>query len=151
MISCTEFIPMYSHLFTFIEKKSGYDAVVKYWENIRDKYTRPMLGAIAKEEGVAACWDYWSMTLNEEAADFRMTYDDETGVYEAEMRYCPSRGRLEEMKHVTPFHDYCGHCRVLYAPILEENGAVCDNNFEYTGTASCKWAFHGEPKPVKNP
>ena len=34
MISCTEFIPAYSELFKFIEKKGGKQAVVKYWETI---------------------------------------------------------------------------------------------------------------------
>ena len=31
MISCTEFIPLYSELFRFLEEKGGYDAVMDYW------------------------------------------------------------------------------------------------------------------------
>ena len=36
MISCTEFIPLYSEFFKFIESKGGHDAVVRYWEYISD-------------------------------------------------------------------------------------------------------------------
>ena len=31
MISCTEFIPLYSELFAFLERIGGYDAVLDYW------------------------------------------------------------------------------------------------------------------------
>ena len=32
MISCTEFIPAYSELFTFLEDKHGRDEVDRFWE-----------------------------------------------------------------------------------------------------------------------
>ena len=33
MISCTEFIPVYSELFKYLEEeKGGHDEVVRYWE-----------------------------------------------------------------------------------------------------------------------
>ena len=37
MISCTEFIPLYSELFKFLEKAGGYDAVMDYWYFICEK------------------------------------------------------------------------------------------------------------------
>ena len=32
MISCTEFIPSYSELFTYLENKHGRDEVDRFWE-----------------------------------------------------------------------------------------------------------------------
>ena len=31
MISCTEFIPLYSEFFKFLEKRGGYDEVLRYY------------------------------------------------------------------------------------------------------------------------
>lgn len=36
MISCTEFIPLYSEFFKFLEEQDGHDAVVRYWEYISE-------------------------------------------------------------------------------------------------------------------
>ena len=36
MISCTEFIPLYSEFFKFLEKKGGPNAVMEYWIHISD-------------------------------------------------------------------------------------------------------------------
>ena len=36
MISCTEFIPLYSEFFKFMEARGGHEAVVRYWERISD-------------------------------------------------------------------------------------------------------------------
>lgn len=141
MVSCTEFIPLYSELFGYIEEKAGHAAVVKYWERIRDVYTEPLLGKLAKEKGIGACWAYWSYTLNEEAADFIMTYDEEAGVYELDMRDCPSKGMLDSLEHMRPYDDYCGHCAVLYAPVLNEHGVRCEENFVKYGPAKCRAKF----------
>ena len=90
MISCTEFIPLYSELFKYIEEKDGHEAVVKYWEHISDTYVAGILGKIVAEKGMAGCWEYWSKALNEEAANFVMTYDEEKQEFTTDMRYCPS-------------------------------------------------------------
>lgn len=36
MISCTEFIPLYSEFFKYLEKCNGEDAVMEYWIHISD-------------------------------------------------------------------------------------------------------------------
>ena len=64
MISCTEFIPMYSEMFKYMEEKDGHDAVMKFWHHIADIYVRERLGKLAAEKGLAACWEYWSHFLN---------------------------------------------------------------------------------------
>ena len=137
MLSCTEFIPLYSELFKYIEDKADHDAVVRYWEHISKEYVVPRLGELAAEKGISACWEYWSKALNEEAADFTMTFDEEEKVYELKMHYCPSKGRLLAMKHMEPYHDYCGHCAVLYAPVLAKYGIKNDEDYSETDQAKC--------------
>ncbi len=137
MLSCTEFIPLYSELFKYIEEKADHDAVVRYWEHISKEYVEPRLGELAAEKGISACWEYWSKTLNEEAADFTMTYDEEEQVYELKMHYCPSKGRLLSMKHIEPYHDYCGHCAALYAPVLARFGIKNEEDYSETDQAKC--------------
>lgn len=125
MISCTEFIPTYSELFKFIEDNEGYEGVVKYWEFVSDKYVAGMLGKEIEKSGLAGCFDYWAKALNEEAADFTMTLDPDEGLFEIDMHYCPSKGRLIKIEGLEPYHDYCGHCDLLYRRVVERYG------FEY--------------------
>lgn len=124
MISCTEFIPAYSELFKFIEQKAGEKAVLDYWHHISEKGLN-MLRDLVIKHGIRGCFMYWSHTLNEEAADFTMTLDEEVGEFRIVVHHCPSKGRLLEHKHIEPYHNYCGHCDVLYRRILEPLG------FEY--------------------
>lgn len=124
MISCTEFIPVYSELFKYLEEKGGHDEVVRYWEYISDTYVADLLGKEVAGKGIRGCWDYWSKSLNEEACDFKMEMDEKEGTFSIDMRYCPSRGRLNKYKHMKPYYDYCGHCALLYARQLEKYGIV---------------------------
>jgi len=87
--------------------------------------------------GIAGCFEYWSHTLTEEAADFRMTLDEEKGVFEITMRHCPSRGRLNELAHITPYHDYCSHCDTLYRRVLEPLGFKYEYDFSNVANATC--------------
>jgi len=45
MISCTEFIPAYSELFKYLEKKGGKEAVEAYWRHI----SREGISSLRKE------------------------------------------------------------------------------------------------------
>lgn len=121
MISCTEFIAAYNELFKFLEKKSGKEAVIRFWEDLSDN-SLGLLHKYAKAEGVAGCFKYWSHTLPEEAADFRIAYDKENQVMISECRRCPSLSLLLEAKHIEPYKDYCGHCDLLYRRALERYG-----------------------------
>jgi len=141
MISCTDFIPLYSELFKYIEDKEGYDAVTRYWQYISKEYVEPRLGELVKEKGIEGCWDYWTKALNEEAADFTITYDEDEQVFEIDMHYCPSKGRLLQLKHIEPYHDYCGHCAWLYAPLLEECGIEAEEDYSETDKAKCRIKF----------
>ena len=138
MVSCTEFVYAYSEIFRFIENKDGYEAVQKYWERISDDSIQSTLGkAVDEAGGIKGCYDYWSHTLNEEAADFRMEYDDEKKTFSIEMRNCPSRGRLNESgKDYYP--RYCEHCDLLYRRVLEPRGMKYDYDFSGVDHARCK-------------
>lgn len=121
MISCTDFIPAYSELFKYLETHGGREAVVGFWNYLSDNFLGNLKGLV-EEHGIRGCWLYWSHTLNEEAADFTMELDEEAGEFRILMHHCPSKGRLMESRHIEPYHDYCGHCDVLYRRILEPLG-----------------------------
>jgi hypothetical protein len=125
MIPCTEFIPAYSELFTFLEQKSGPGAVQDFWKYLSDRFLGNLKDLVVAN-GIRGCWLYWSHTLNEEAADFTMELDEEAGEFSLTMHRCPSKGMLLGETRVKPYHDYCGHCDVLYRRVLEPLG------YEYT-------------------
>ena len=137
MISCTEFIPAYSEGFKFIEAMGGRAELEKFWSQLSDLYLKDSLQKLIAEKGLAGCYDYWSHSLNEEAADFTMILDEDKGEFSIDMHKCPSKGMLLQLKHMTPYHSYCDHCPALYKPIAEGFGYIytseidCDN-------ASCK-------------
>ncbi len=136
MISCTEFIPAYSQMFKFLERQGGVEAVNDFWEYLSDEFLGN-LRELVEKHGIRGCWMYWSHTLNEEAADFTMTVDDEAGEFEIIMHHCPSMGRLLELEHVEPYHDYCRHCDVLYARVLEPLGFECTSDMSECNKARC--------------
>ena len=137
MISCTEFIPAYSELFRYLEIKGGKQAVTDYWQHLSDTG----LDALSSEvtaHGIRGCYNYWTHTLNEEAADFTMTLDEDAGEFMIEMHYCPSKGRLLDIKQIDPYPDYCSHCDLLYRNILEPFGYEYDIDLTRCGEAACK-------------
>jgi hypothetical protein len=136
MISCTEFIPAYSELFKFLHNQGGKDAVVRFWENLSDNFLGN-LRDLASEKGLAGCFEYWSKSLSEEAADFRMILDEEQGLFRIEMRHCPSRGKLNETKHIEAYEFYCEQCDTLYRRVLEPLGFEYDIDLSRCKEATC--------------
>ena len=136
MISCTEFIPAYSELFRYLEERGGREEVMRFWEDLSDRFLGN-LRALVEEHGLRGCWLYWSHTLNEEAADFRMELDEEAGEFRIIIRDCPSKGLLMSLDHMEPYHDYCGHCDVLYRRVLEPLGYECIADLSETDRARC--------------
>ena len=137
MISCTEFIPAYSELFKFLHDTGGKEAVVRFWENLSDSFLDDLCD-LAARKGLAGCFEYWSRTLTEEAADFRITLDEKNGVFEIYMRHCPSMGRLIESKHIKPYEHYCEHCDTLYRRVLEPLGYDYYIDLSQCKKAMCK-------------
>ncbi|MCE5323522.1 hypothetical protein LLG46_09450 [bacterium] len=145
MISCTEFIPAYSELFKFLHEKGGEQAVNDFWNYLSDNFLGNLKDLVT-EYGIKGCWLYWSHTLNEEAADFTMTLDEEKGVFSIDMRYCPSKGRLLKFKHIKPYENYCGHCQVLYKRVLEPLGYEQFYDTSHCDEARCYLEFRSKGK-----
>jgi hypothetical protein len=53
------------------------------------------------------------------------------------MHRCPSKGRLLACEHIKPYHDYCGHCDVLYRRVLEPLGYEYRSDLSRCGEAAC--------------
>ncbi len=51
-----------------------------------------------------------------------MEIDDEAGVFSIDTLWCPSKGMLNELTYMEPYHDYCGHCKILYSRQLKKYG-----------------------------
>ena len=137
MIPCTDFIPAYSELFRFIEEHRGKDGVVKFWEYLSDAFLGNLRDKVA-ESGIRGCWEYWSHTLNEEAADFTMTLDEDAGEFVIDMHRCPSMGRLLQEDHIQPYADYCQHCDTLYRRVLEPLGMEFEIDLSRCRQATCR-------------
>jgi hypothetical protein len=137
MISCTEFIPAYSEGFKFLEKAGGRSEVERFWAELAARYLSGSLERLVVEKGLEGCYEYWSHSLNEEAADFTMTLDRDNGVFSIEMHKCPSKKMLLDLKHIEPCSFYCDHCTALYAPILRKYGYSYEDEIN-ADNASCK-------------
>lgn len=144
MITCTDFIPAYSELFKFLEKKGGKKAVKDFWCYLSDHFLAN-LRCLVKKHGIKGCWLYWSHTLNEEAADFTMELDEKKGEFRIVMHYCPSKGQFTKYKHIKPYKDYCGHCDVLYRRVLEPLGYQCITDLSKCARARCSVLVRKSP------
>ena len=148
MISCTEFIPAYSELFSYLDSHYGRDEVDRFWAYLfkPDGKGIPLVNFV-KREGIRGCFTYWAGTLNEEAADFTMYLNEKRGFYMLRMHRCPSKGRLLTLKEsigITPFRDYCLHCD-CYRAAVAEVGLEYIFNFADTDKAGCSILIY-DPK-----
>ena len=155
MISCTEFIPLYSEFFKYLEKRGGHDAVTEYWIHISDSFigdkTNPNSLAYKCEQygGFKGAIAYWGHTLTEEACDLFEFEDMNNNVKYSHMRHCPSRGMLNALSHIEPYHDYCSHCNVIYARVLEKYGVVYERDNSEIANAECRSCLYEKGNPPK--
>ena len=153
MISCTEFIPLYSEFFKFLERQGGHDAVVEYWTYISDKSigdkTNPNSLAYKCEKygGFEGAIAYWGHTLTEEACDLFEMKDRDAKVRYLHMRHCPSRGMLNALTHVEPYYDYCSHCDLIYSRVLEKYGIVYKRDKSGIDHAECRDVLYEKDNP----
>ena len=156
MISCTEFIPLYSEFFKYLDKQGGYDEVLKYWYHISDTSigdkTNPHSMAYHCERlgGYKGAGAYWSHTTSEEACDTYGVSDPNYPYSYSEMRRCPSRAMLNSIKHITPYEHYCEHCKIIYSRVLEKYGAVYERDHSMVHEAKCSSVLYeaGNPPPA---
>lgn len=140
MISCTEFIPAYSELFSYLEETYGREEVDRFWKYLFAPTGSgiPLINYVRKE-GIKGCFTYWAGTLNEEAADFKMYLNEKAGWFMIQMNQCPSKGRLLKLKDeigIVPYRDYCLHCD-SYRSAIEEVGLGYIYNFAGVDQAAC--------------
>lgn len=148
MISCTDFIPSYSELFSYLEENYGRAEVDRYWNYLFEPTGDgiPLINFV-KKEGIRGCFTYWSGTLNEEAADFTLYLDEAAGWFMIAMHKCPSKGRLLEFEKtvgIKPYHDYCLHCD-NYRLAVEKVGLCYQYNFVGIEKAACTLLIY-DPK-----
>ena len=140
MISCTEFIPAYSELFTYLEDNYGRDEVDCFWKYLFEPTGDgiPLINFV-KKEGIRGCFSYWSGTLTEEASDCTIYLNEKAGWFMNVMYKCPSKGRLLKLRDeigIEPYHDYCLHCD-SYRAAIEKVGLKYLYNFEGVDHAAC--------------
>ena len=140
MIPCTEFIPCYSELFTWLEEQGGPEEVRRFWKYLFEPDGKGIpLVTFVEREGIRGCFTYWSGTLNEEAADFTMYLNEKAGWFLLEMHRCPSKGRLLALREeigLEPYRDYCLHCD-SYRAAVEKAGLRYVYNFAGIDRAAC--------------
>ncbi len=144
MIPCTDFIPAYSELFKFLENRGGREAVVGFWEHLSATFLHNLRDLVT-EHGIRGCWLYWNHTLNEEAAGFTMSLDEDAGEFSIDMHACPSKLLLLECDHLKPYYDYCGHCDVLYRRVLEPLGYTCVADLSKCAEGKCSFMIRRRP------
>ena len=125
MISCTEFIPSYSELFSYLDKQFGKEEVEKFWAYLFKPHGKgiPLINFL-KKDGLRGAWNYWAGTLKEEAADCKRYFNEKEGWIYSETIYCPSKGRLLQLEKelgIKPYPHYCDHCD-YYRASLEKEG-----------------------------
>ena len=151
MISCTEFIPAYSELFTFLENGWGRAEVERFWTYLFEPTGKgiPLIN-FARAKGLRGCWEYWNGTLKEEAADVTRYLNEKEGWMHSEMHYCPSKGRLLELQKeigLVPYYGYCDHCD-YYRSALDQVGLKWIRNHIHVDDASCSSTLY-DPKIFK--
>ena len=146
MISCTEFIPAYSELFKFIDRKSGRQAVYDYWDFLFQPEKSPLNGYLEKY-GLRGCWEYWKVILTEEACDATQLFNEKEGWYMSCMHRCPSKGRFCKLGYLEPFDEYCKHCNG-YDWSLNKHGLVHIMDYRGEDRACCRELIY-DPKVFK--
>jgi len=153
MISCTEFIPLYSEFFKYLEKKGGPDAVMEYWyyisdNSIGDKTNPNSLASFIErvETPFEGAINYWNHTLTEEACDQYKIIDKNNHLCYGHMRHCPSRGMLNALEHIEPYHNYCKHCDIIYQRVLDKYGIVHEMDFSRISNAECNSLIYEKGK-----
>lgn len=142
MIASTEFIWVYNELFRFLEERGGEPDVVRFWKGIAGEFLWNLRDYVARD-GLRGMHRYWSHTLGEEGGRYCMTlYED---AFVLDMHDCPSAKLIHESGRVTPYPNYCEHCRWLYPPLLEAFGYDVDFTIIDAARGACRLTVRKRP------
>ena len=148
MISCTEFVPLYSDFFKYLDSIGGHGEVEKYWEYVSDNRlgdkNNPLslISFLERDGGFLGAVHYWDHTLSEEASDVYKIQDFKNRTSFSHMRRCPSKGKLNDLKHVEPYYDYCGHCPAIFTRVLAKYGITFEMDLSRVDNAECCYLFY---------
>ena len=141
MISCSEFVPVYSEYFKFLEEEYGKQAVIDFWFEISRDFLGNMRELVSKK-GFEGMKEYWMHPLTEEGARFEIEISDRK--FTIEMLECPTIGMFEdEIQHIEPYRDYCEHCEYLFGTVIRDCGY--DFRLEVLGFARCSLSAAKRP------
>jgi hypothetical protein len=142
VISCTEFIWVYSELFRFLEKQGGEEELRAFWKGISDNFLQNLREYI-QQDGLKGMHRYWSHTLGEEGGRHVLTlYDD---LFVIDMHDCPSARLVHQGGRVEPYGKYCEHCRWLYPPLIREFGYEVDYDIISCEKGRCRMTVRRPP------
>ena len=153
MISCTEFIPLYSDFFKHLDSIGGHSEVEKYWAYVSDhrlgdkNNPLSLISFLERDGGFLGAVNYWGHTLSEEASDILTVIDHKNRTSYTHMRHCPSKGRLNELTHVEPYYDYCGHCPAIFTRVLAKYGIEYKMDHSRVDNAECSYVFYEKDNP----
>jgi hypothetical protein len=134
MISCTEFILAYNELFKFLEERYGKEAAIDFWIGISDNFLQNLRKLVA-EKGIQGMKEYWTHTLSEEGAKYKISATDNEFIID--MYKCPSVGILRRNRHIKRYPDYCKHCD-LYRRVIEKFEFTYDIEYIDENLGKCR-------------
>jgi len=112
------FFELYDHVFTFLDREAGSDAVQALWKSIADRQLGH-LEQLMRSKGFRGMEEYWRATLGQEGADFEMNVNDD--MFQLRVKRCPPNEWFKS-RSIAKYPRYCEHCRVLYQRVGERCG-----------------------------
>lgn len=113
----------YNETFKYLEKEYSRKQVNNYWNYLSERFFRK-LRKFVRDKGIFGMKEYWDATLTREKAPYKLEINNEKNVFTKTMSLwldCPPI-RLMRKNNIEIYHDYCGHCRGVYGPLLSEYG-----------------------------
>ena len=136
MIGCYDFCGHYEWTFAWLERAGGDALVQAYWAEAIGGDAQTHASDLIVPHGIDGMRRYWQHTLEEEAAGFGFTSDE--NCFRIDMRACPSKGFLVQ-NGLEQYSDYCDHCLGWIGPVMQKAGFVVDHEHNHCG--QCWWEF----------
>ena len=134
MLGAYDFCGHYEWTFEWLRRVGGESLVREYWDQAISQDSQRHAAALIVPQGIPGMIEYWSHTLNHEAAGYHCVATD--AVFRIDMYECPSKGFLIR-NGLQQYHDYCDHCLGWIGPLLRRAGFVADHQHNHAGR--CWW------------
>ena len=148
MIGCYDFCGHYDWTFEWLRRRGGEPLVLRFWEEAIGGNSQRHAAELIRAEGFEGMRKYWQHTLEEEAAGYTFTSNE--NAVRIDMHECPSKGFLLR-NGVGSFHDYCDHCMGWIGPVMKTAGFTIDHEHNHCG--QCWWEIRkqDDPPPASAP